>query len=95
MINKNNLNFKNTLILVVGGAGFVGSNLIDILLTHSKKILIIDNLLSSEIINVSEDKSVEFIQGSITDDKILGRLPSEIELRFSFSMLSWESIIYI
>ena len=58
---------NNSIILVTGGAGFVGSNLIQVLLNNFdiKEILIVDNLLSSESSNVVSHKKVNFIYGSI------------------------------
>ena len=75
--------FTNKNILVVGGAGFVGSNLIQLLLNEKpKKILVIDNLLSSDISNLSDDRKVEFWLGSITNEKILARLPEDLDYVF-------------
>jgi UDP-glucose 4-epimerase len=68
--------FANQTILVVGGAGFVGSNMVLQLLEQAPaKIIIVDNLLSSDRSNVPQDARVQFIEGSITDDVILGALP--------------------
>ncbi len=75
--------FYNTHILVVGGAGFVGSNLVHQLLSHDPaRITVVDNLLSSDISNVPEDDRVEFVFGSITDDRILRSLPEDLEYVF-------------
>lgn len=75
--------FTNKNILVVGGAGFVGSNLIQLLLSEKpKKILVVDNLLSSDISNVHEDRNVEFLFGSITNERILGQLPDDLDYVF-------------
>ena len=71
-------------VLIVGGAGFVGSNLCHhILAAHDPKaIWIVDNLLSSDMANVPNDPRVHFIFGSIADDRILRQLPTDLEFVF-------------
>lgn len=70
-------------VLVVGGAGFVGSNLCRRLLDVGvKRLVIVDNLLSADITNVPDEPAVEFVYGSITDDRILNALPSDVDVVF-------------
>lgn len=68
--------FDDCAVLVVGGAGFVGSNLVQELLDSSPKVKvhIVDNLLSAERINIPSDERVKFTEGSIADDRILEQL---------------------
>jgi UDP-glucose 4-epimerase len=69
--------------IVVGGAGFVGSNLVrEILRRGARHVLVVDNLLSAERENVPVDDRVTFVEGSITDDAVLAGLPGETELIF-------------
>lgn len=75
--------FSKARILVVGGAGFVGSNLVHQLLEHGpQEIIIVDNLMSSDVTNIPVDERVRFIFGSITDDRILLALPEDLEYVF-------------
>jgi len=75
--------FKAAKILVVGGAGFVGSNLLRQLLERDpREIIVVDNLLSSEESNLPETSTVTFIEGSITDDSILAALPDDLDFAF-------------
>ena len=75
--------FENKHVLIVGGAGFVGSNLAHLLVKENpRKITIVDNLLSSETINIPNRDNVEFLYGSITDNKILDSLPDDIDFVF-------------
>lgn len=75
--------FRDTKILVVGGAGFVGSNLAKRLLQCPlKEIVVVDNLLSSERVNIPEDPKVTFIEGSITDDNVLAQIKDDFEYIF-------------
>lgn len=76
-------NFSGAKILVVGGAGFVGSNLVHQILEQApREIIIVDNLLSSDVSNVPADPRVRFVFGSITDDRILAALPDDLDYAF-------------
>lgn len=76
-------NFSGTRVLVVGGAGFVGSNLVHMILGHDpKEIIVVDNLLSSDVANIPADPRVRFVFGSITDDRILAGLPGDLDYAF-------------
>ncbi len=75
--------FSGKKILVVGGAGFVGSNLTNKLLeSDPKKIIVVDNLLSADITRVANHSNLEFIHGSITEDSILYNLPEDLDYVF-------------
>lgn len=75
--------FSGARILVVGGAGFVGSNLVHQLLEKDpREIVVVDSLLSSDASNVPSDERVRFVFGSITDDRILRGLPDDLDYAF-------------
>ncbi len=68
--------------IVVGGAGFVGSRLVRVLLEHGASVTVVDNLLSSEFENLPIDPKLDFVEGSITDDAILTALPDDARFVF-------------
>jgi UDP-glucose 4-epimerase len=68
-------------LLVVGGAGFVGSNLVRLLLSEgAEHVLVVDNLLSSERENLPDDPRVELIEASIADDDVLSSLDDRFDV---------------
>lgn len=75
--------FEGTNVLVVGGAGFVGSNLVRALSEQgADRIRIVDNLLSAERTPVLELPTVEFVEASISDDRVLDALEDRYEYVF-------------
>jgi UDP-glucose 4-epimerase len=73
-------------ILVTGGAGFVGSNLIELLLSKSKfKIISLDNYSSGTKKNHIRNKRVNYIKGNTKDIlKILKNYQKKIHTVFHF-----------
>lgn len=78
--------FSQSNILVTGGTGFVGSNLVKRLLQMPvSQVHIVDNLLSSERCNLPDDPRITFIEGSIADDNVLMRLSDKYDYIFHLS----------
>jgi len=74
---------RNQRVLVVGGAGFVGSNLLRRLLAGGcAHATVVDNLLSAELANVPDDARVHVIEGSIADAMVLRQLSDEFDYVF-------------
>jgi UDP-glucose 4-epimerase len=65
------MDFKNALVLVTGGAGSIGANLVKKLHENGAKIIVLDNLTCGHLENITGIPDVEFVKGDITDEKIL------------------------
>jgi len=64
--------FKGKTILVTGGAGAIGGNLVRKLNElDTKKIIILDNLSSSYEWNIPKGNKISFIKGDVLDDEKL------------------------
>jgi len=64
--------FKGKTILVTGGAGAIGSNLVKKLVElETKKVIIIDDLSSGYEWNIPKNDKIFFVKGSILDDEKL------------------------
>jgi UDP-glucose 4-epimerase len=75
--------FDDSKVLVVGGAGFVGSNLVrQLLCKEPRQVLVVDNLLSAERCNLPSAPLLTFVEGSITQDDILAQLPEDLDYAF-------------
>ena len=70
-------------ILVTGGAGFVGNNLVRMLLDQgAAHVHVIDNLLSSEPENVPDDARVRFDVASVADDATVETISDDYDYIF-------------
>ena len=77
-------------IVVTGGAGFVGSNLIELLLKKTKyKIISLDNYSSGRRNNHIKNKRVKYLKGHTVEiRKILNRYKNKIKSIFHFGEFS-------
>jgi UDP-glucose 4-epimerase len=74
---------RDRVALVVGGAGFVGSNLVqELLRLGARRVVIVDNLLSSDPSNVPSDPRVQFVFGSINHESSLRAIPADLDYAF-------------
>ena len=64
--------FRKKTVLVTGGAGAIGSNLVHALSVFDvKRILVLDNLSSSYEWNIPKDSKIQFLKSDILNDKEL------------------------
>jgi UDP-glucose 4-epimerase len=67
-------------ILITGGAGFIGSHLADALLADGRQVLVIDDLSTGRLENITpllNAPNFHFARASITDRIVLDRLASQ------------------
>jgi UDP-glucose 4-epimerase len=76
------LSLTNKRILVTGGAGFVGSNLVKALVEkYGADVHVIDDLFTGSLDNLKEI-DYEFIHGSIEDDKLVEKAVNGMDIVF-------------
>jgi len=80
------ISIMKNLIIVTGGAGFVGSNLIEFFLKETNyKVISLDNYSSGSIKNHINHIRVKYIKGDTTDiKKILDKYKNKINTIFHF-----------
>lgn len=69
--------------LVTGGAGFIGSHIASALLASGLRVRVLDDLSTGHRENIEEiGGQVDFIEGSVADVELLGRVLDGVELVF-------------
>ena len=80
---------SNKIIIVTGGAGFVGTNLIDLLLKKTKhKIVSIDNYTSGARKNHISNRRVKYLRGDTQNISLIIKNPKKIVTVFHFGEFS-------
>jgi len=71
--------------LITGGAGFIGSHLTEAALNLGHRVLVLDDLSSGSIENLSQvrnHKNLEFIPESVTEKRVLAELVDRADMIF-------------
>lgn len=81
---------KDKKVLVTGGAGFIGSHLVDQLIKEGCHVRVIDNLVNGRIENIShlsKNDKFEFFRGSVTDPFDVTQAMKDIDVVFHLACL--------
>jgi UDP-N-acetylglucosamine/UDP-N-acetyl-alpha-D-glucosaminouronate 4-epimerase len=65
--------------LVTGGAGFIGSHLVEELVRRGERVRVVDNLATGKRQNIAHLPSVEFIEGDLADPDVARRAVSGMD----------------
>lgn len=79
-------------ILVTGGAGFIGSHLVDSLLKDDYSVVVLDDLSSGKMGNLPEDERLHFIQGDVADHDLVDSVFEEFTFSHIFHLAAIASV---
>lgn len=74
-------------ILVTGGAGFIGSHIVDELIKNNNQVIVLDDLSGGFVENVN--KKAIFIKGSILDIELLKRIFNKYKFDYVFHLAAY------
>jgi len=81
-----NLNFKN--VLVTGGAGFIGSHLVEALVNADCNVAVIDNLSTGRLSNLATVRDrITFYQGDFRDPGLLKQAVTGCDVLFHLAAI--------
>lgn len=75
------ISLENTRVLVTGGAGFVGCNLVRRLMAAGARVTVLDDLFTGRLENLPAS-GFDFVEGSVCDAPLVGRLVASAEVVF-------------
>lgn len=75
-------------ILVSGGAGFIGSHLVERLLAQRHQVRVLDNLSSGRRSNLPADARLEFIEGDVRDPAAAERAAGGVNAIFHLAAVA-------
>lgn len=89
---------ENTRILVIGGAGFVGSHIVDQLLNEPvREVVVLDNFVRgtrNNLVDAVKDPRVQIFEGSIEDRELLAQVMKDTDYVFHLAALWLFECVY-
>ena len=69
-------------VLVTGGAGFIGSNIVNLLVEEGHDVTVLDNLLSGHRVNLKPFPQARFVEGDIRDEAVVDEVVNGVDVLF-------------
>jgi len=68
-------------ILITGGAGYIGSVLVPILLNAENKVIVLDNFTYNQtsILDCCHNKNLTIVRGDVRDEKLINKLTNDLD----------------
>ena len=67
-------------ILVTGGAGFIGSHIVEYLIQRGDDVVVLDDLSNGKMQNLSKvSNNINFVNGDVRDYKLVGQLVKDVD----------------
>jgi len=66
-------------VLITGGAGFIGSHLVDELLKRGEQVLVIDNYATGRRDNLTPNANLKIVEGTIADSNLVNEAFEEFK----------------
>jgi UDP-glucose 4-epimerase len=83
---------KNSTILVTGGAGFIGSNLVSRLTADGNQVVVLDDLSMGSWDNLEDSPQLTKVEGSVTDKGLLEKLLERFNFDYIFHLAAIASV---
>lgn len=74
-------------ILITGGAGFIGSNIADYWTKQNAEVIVLDNLRTGKVENISHNNQIKFINESITNSDLVFSIMDNVDYIFHLAAL--------
>lgn len=74
--------------LITGGAGFIGSHLVDHLIERGARVTVVDDLSTGRVENLAaalggpHGAALEVVRGTVTDEALMRRLTADVDVVF-------------
>lgn len=75
--------YKDLKVIVTGGAGFIGSHIVERLLYLGSEVTVIDNFLhGNKVEHLEKHKNLSVCEGDVRDDKVVSRVCKDKDMVF-------------
>ncbi|MGI0021288.1 MAG: NAD-dependent epimerase/dehydratase family protein [Nitrososphaeraceae archaeon] len=81
-------------VVVTGGAGFLGSYLVDLLLRRGYEVTVFDNGFRTGFDNIEHIKDATLIRGDVTKNEDWENIPKDIDLAFHLAAINGTKYFY-